>query len=315
MVKSLNIGLIGCGRWGSNVLRDLLSLHCQVSVVDTSSSRRQHALDNGAHIAVSGVSDLPKLDGAVVCTPTSLHAQTIRELAHLGVPIFCEKPLTNDLEAAKELAALLDRRLFVMDKWRYHPGIEKMAAIVSSGTYGSAQGLLTVRKQLGNPHPDVDGVWILAPHDVSIGLEIFGRISDVTSSKGFCHRGNLCEVMATLGTAPWHVLHVSTVSPVKERVIKLFCDEAVILLTDAMASELLILSPDDSASNTAEDRIIERVPIGMAMPLLAELRSFTEHLHGGPPPKTAAQEALRTVEVVAQLRALAIRPNKIMQPV
>lgn len=302
-MKRKNIALIGCGRWGSNILRDLLALNCQVTVVDISEERRAFALNSGAHKVVSSVEDISAADGAIVCTPTSIHAETIRQLIPLGVPMFCEKPLSNDLNETKELASQLDGRLFVMDKWRYHSGIVKMAELARSGNYGSPVGLMTVRRQLGNPHPDVDGIWILAPHDLSIALEIFGYVPRVEAARAYGSSEKLTDLIGWLGDSPWYVCIISTSSPARERMIKLFLSKAVLLLPDSLIPELLVIDPEEANSPAPKPK--EVITFQEEMPLLTELKCFINHIEGGPAPKSSAKEALAIVETIIQLRSQA----------
>src|SRR5881394_9367 len=77
MTKKLHIGLIGCGRWGRHILRDLLILGCDVTVVSGSEAGRQDARDGGATEIVASVEYLPPVSGLVVATPTSTHAEVI----------------------------------------------------------------------------------------------------------------------------------------------------------------------------------------------------------------------------------------------
>lgn len=79
--------------------------------------------------------------GFVVTTPTSTPAEVIEQLINRGVPIIVEKPLTNDLTAAHRIVDSADDRVFVMDKWRYHPGIEELRHIGDSGELGNVLGL------------------------------------------------------------------------------------------------------------------------------------------------------------------------------
>jgi predicted dehydrogenase len=115
---------------------------------------RRAALDAGAARVVGAVDDLPEdLEGLVVATPTVTHAEVTEQLIPYGVPIYVEKPLTCDAAAARHLAELAPDRLFVMHKWRYHPGIELLGEIARSGELGPVVGLRTVRLGWGNPHP------------------------------------------------------------------------------------------------------------------------------------------------------------------
>src|SRR5262249_35051168 len=112
----MRVALVGCGRWGSNVLRDLRSLGCDVTVVARSEQSRARRAEGGAAAIVAAVADLPEVAAVVVATTTSSHGAVLDEVLPLGVPVFVEKPLCPDPVAAARLAAVGDGRLFVMDK-------------------------------------------------------------------------------------------------------------------------------------------------------------------------------------------------------
>jgi predicted dehydrogenase len=125
---SLSIGLIGCGRWGRTILRDLIALDARVHVAAASEMSRRAAIEAGAAGASPDIAGFPKdIDGYVVATPTSTHAEVIEQLLPSGKPVFVEKPMTNDVAAARSLIERAGERIFVMDKWRYHPGVEALA--------------------------------------------------------------------------------------------------------------------------------------------------------------------------------------------
>src|SRR3712207_981644 len=91
------IGLIGVGRWGRHVLRDLRTLNCDVWAVARSPESVARATGGGAAAVVADVAALSAVDGAVVCTPTSTHADVVEAVrAAQDVPVFVEKPLTAD---------------------------------------------------------------------------------------------------------------------------------------------------------------------------------------------------------------------------
>jgi predicted dehydrogenase len=300
----MNIGLVGCGRWGRYILRDLLSLGASVSVVARGDDASL-AKDAGAQV-VARLDDLPPLDGIVVATPTTTHADVIEALLPRGTPIYCEKPLCDDAERARRLAAAGRGRLFVMDKWRYHLGVLALADIARSGELGPAVGLRTMRVGFGHSHPDTDCIWTLLPHDVVIAREIFGRslppVAAVADRAGREIMG--LTAMSAAAGGPWHIAEVGMRSPERRRTVTLLCRDGIATLEDAYADHLVIMAnpPQDDAASKPH---IARRPLKVEMPLLAELSAFIGFLNGGPPPKSPAEEAAETVATIVQLRRLA----------
>ncbi len=168
------------------IFRDLRSIGVSVHVAVPSPSSQNAAREAGAETVCSRASDLPDCDGYVVAAPTIHHAACIGEIARRERPVFVEKPLTTEPATAHSLASTLEGRLFVMDKWRYHPGVLKLAELAKSGALGEIEAIRTFRLGWGNPHKDVDSIWILLPHDLSIALEILGYLpaADTTLSQG-----------------------------------------------------------------------------------------------------------------------------------
>jgi predicted dehydrogenase len=294
------LALIGCGRWGVHILRDLVSLGCEVHVAANSTASRERAVAGGAASFRERVEDLPAVGGAVVAVPTMWHADVIRRLMPLDIPIFVEKPMTPDAEEARRLAAELPGRLFVMDKWRYHPGIEALRDIAQSGEMGPVIGLSTWRLGWGSPHADVDAVWILAPHDLSIALEILGHIPEPRAAVAESGATGLRSLSAILGSDPWLRLEVSELYPTKRREVRLHLREGTAVLADGYDTHVEITrrGPDGAP-------LVDKRPVDGAMPLYRELEAFVRHLAGGPAPKSSAAEGALVVDVIARLRALA----------
>ena len=89
---TLRVGLVGCGRWGANVLRDLVALGAEVTVAEPDADRRDRALSAGASRGVAAAEQLPHCDGYVVVTPAPSHREVCEHLLGRGVPVFVEKP-------------------------------------------------------------------------------------------------------------------------------------------------------------------------------------------------------------------------------
>ena len=138
-----HVALIGCGRWGAHILRDLLALGCEVSVVTRTDASAARAFELGATRVGTNMAAAGDVDGVVVSTPSATHAAIVRSVLSLGVPVFVEKPLTVDPADARELVEAAGDRIFVMDKWRCHPGVAKLGEIIRTSAIGEVSGLRT----------------------------------------------------------------------------------------------------------------------------------------------------------------------------
>jgi predicted dehydrogenase len=281
------------------ILRDLAILGARVVVVARSPASKRRAREQDATDVVDAIEALPALDGVVVATPSAAHADTIEMLLPLGVPIFVEKPITADRASAERVAALAANRLFVMDKWRYHPGVEALGELARSGELGAVTGLRTRRVGWGTSHTDVDPIWTLAPHDLAIALEILGCVPPARSAVAELVGGQATGMVAVLGERPWLTLDISASAHTHSRSVQLVCEDGTAWLADGYAHEICVVR------GAALDGEPERRSISTQMPLLAELRAFVQHLSGGPAPRSSAAEGAEVVARIADLRALA----------
>jgi predicted dehydrogenase len=295
--------LAGCGRWGSNILRDLIALGCDTTVADPDPGARERALARGARRAADNVDSLAECDGVVVATPTSTHASVVRNALSRGVPVFVEKPMTSSLEDALELAGTAEGRLFVMDKWRYHPGIEELHKIRKTEELGRPRGMHLRHIGWGQPHSDVDVVWILAPHCLTIALEVLGNVPAVKHAFAESLDGNAVTLTAVLADEMWVTVEVSSRSPIKRREFRLHSDDGVAWLDEGWSDHIKIARGSGTFGGDANE--IEKRAVPSEFPLFRELRAFVEHLAGGPAPRSSAREGALIVERVHEMRQLA----------
>ncbi len=262
--------LIGCGRWGANILRDLIALQCDVSVVDPDPQRREFALRAGASIPPASV------DAVIIATPASLHAQSIRDALRFGVPLFVEKPFTTSSADAR---AFVNERIFVMDKWRYHAGVEELRRIARTSQLGRVIALKSIRTQSTDTQSDVDAIWTLAPHDLAIAHEILGKMPIALAAVGErCGDGRV-GLTALLRAGDVAVtMEVSACRSKRERNVILECENG----TATLASE-----PEGDP------------------PLLRELAAFLAYLDGGEPPRGRVDDAGAIIETIERLREFA----------
>ena len=294
------IGLVGCGRWGRNILRDLIQQGCRVAVATRSDESAAAARAGGACEVVRHAGDLPAaLDGLVVATPTATHAEVVHSILDRGLPVYVEKPLAADLEQVRHIARLALGRVFVMHKWRFHPGVEALAAVARSAEFGAVRGLQTFRLGWGNPHRDVDAAWILLPHDMSIVLHVLGYVPGPVSARwdplGKPGDGLAGELR---GKNSLRVsVAVSSRHPENRRAVVLACERGSVAMTGSNDQTLAVRHADGSE----EKRVL---PV-CAQPLYRELEAFTGHLRGGPPPLTGLEQELSIIETIVRLRELA----------
>jgi predicted dehydrogenase len=297
------IGLIGCGAWGQHILRDLKGCGAIVHVVAPSERSRRNAAEHRADSIVQRLTDLPPVDGYVVAAPTSLHADLIEALLPSGRPIFAEKPMTSDPASARRIVQAAGDRVFVMQKWRYHPGIERIRQEIASGGLGEILGIHIQRWGWGCPHSDVNAIWILMPHDLSIVLHWLNEIPPVKLVRPTLPGAIDTALIVQLGRAggPPVTIDMSIAAPEHRRTFTIVGSKASLELRDSYETEIRVRrgAPADPVAKP------DTIAIGQDMPLLLEVRAFLAHLDGGPPPMTSAQEGLLIVERTAEIEAAA----------
>jgi predicted dehydrogenase len=304
---SLRIGLIGCGHWGRHVLRDLLTCGCEVEVVAVSPDSAANARNGRASRIVSRISELSQVDGVVVVTPASTHVQVIEDVLaqRPGLPIYTEKPLTTDPALARRVASTSGAHVFVMHKWRYHPGVLALAEIARSSELGPVVGVRVVREQWGFRRRDVDSIWTHFTHVLSIVLEVLGNIPQPLSA-GIDRAGaDIAGMTAHLGTAPWVAVHDSVRARTPRRELHLHCEGGTASLDDSYADgiDVIRMRDLDAIGGTPA---VERRAISTKLPLLSQIEVFLEFVRGrGPAPKGTVAEDAAIVQAIASLRTLA----------
>ena len=175
MKKSLKLGVVGCGYWGPNLVRNFRSLpDCEVRLVcDPDANRLRHmkALypevegSNDPHHAVNGAA----LDAVVVATPVRHHYAIAKASLLAGKHTFIEKPMASSAAECEELVQIANKQgvvLMVGHTFLYAPSIRKIKEIVDWGDIGDIQYIASRRLNLGLFQKDINVTWDLAPHDI-----------------------------------------------------------------------------------------------------------------------------------------------------
>jgi predicted dehydrogenase len=286
------VAVVGCGRWGGLIVADLRFLGAKVVTVDLDAAR-------GADVA--SLDAAGPVDAVVVATPASTHTAVLRSLVPLEVPILCEKPLTASVSEAAEVVARFGDLLHVLHVWRYHPGVELLGELARRGTLGAVHGLRTVRDGWTSPRTDVDAVWTLVPHDLTLAIEILGGIPTPRAALAEVMDERAVGLWAQLGGAgkPFLAVEASTRFGDKRREVRVHGADAVAILRHPEADEIVL-----ERGRKAEPEI-EVVPFVPELPLRRALAAFLGHVAGGSPPKSSGHEGLEVVGAIATLRGLA----------
>lgn len=173
MVK---VGIVGCGYWGPNLVRNALATQrCEVICYDADPIALKKLLERFPSVAPASSFEevLHLCDAVMIATPVKSHYALARLALMAGKSVFVEKPLTSSYKQAQELfdvAARLRLPLMTGHTYLYSPAVHKIARYISEGMLGNVLTVSASRKNLGIHRADVNVIWDLAPHDLSILL-------------------------------------------------------------------------------------------------------------------------------------------------
>ena len=329
---SYGIAVVGCGYWGVNYLRVFGEIGDVNTVVacDPDPVRRKSVADRFRSVELSddlaAVLRRSDIDAVVVATTASTHYELTKACLEAGKHVLVEKPITTrseDAEALIRLAADRDLTLAVGHTFLYNPGVEKVKTYVSNGDLGTLYYMYSRRTNLGPIRHDVNALWDLAPHDVSIfnhlldaapeWVSAVGRtvLRESTEDVGFVSIGYDSGVVA-------HI-HVSWADPSKVREVVVVGSEQRIVFDDTKNSEQVRVFEKGVVSHHSElatfgefrfsirdgDIISPRLEI--SEPLKNQCRDFLESVASGRQPRSNGQTGLAVVQVMEAIdRSMAL---------
>jgi len=176
-MKEINIGIIGCGYWGPNFIRNFGKIEGVNAkyVCDLHANRLSHI--KGLYPDVLTTQNYTRIlndkdiDAVVVSTPVNTHYRLARESLLHNKHVLVEKPITDNINEAKVLIKLARRKkriLMVGHTFKFNPGVNKLKWLIDNNKLGKIYYIYSRRTNLGPLRKDVNAVWDLAPHDISI---------------------------------------------------------------------------------------------------------------------------------------------------
>ena len=323
----VTVGVIGCGHWGPNHIRVFSQLPQSKALMCADLDEKRLASIHGLFPSLQTTQDYreilnnKEISAVCVAVPTNYHFAITKEALEKGKHVLCEKPLALDAKECQELKALAEKNkkvLMVGHVFVFNPGITKLKEYIQSGEIGKVYYAHSQRTNLGPFRYDVNALWDLAPHDISIFNFLFDSAPVSVSARGQKFLSTTLDdiAFATL-EYPRNILvniHVSWLDPKKVRQITIIGDKKMAAWDD-LDNDGPVKLYDKHVEKTAhyyetygEFQLLSRegsitIPkIGFAEPLKNQAQYFIDCVEKNTTPELAnAQKAL---DVVRTLRAI-----------
>lgn len=319
--RRLRFAVIGYGYWGPQLVRNLDRVpNGRVAyIVDLSEDRRRAAQEDYPGIAViANMEDAlgADVDAVAIATPIRTHYALACMALERGKHVFVEKPLTANVEQAKALGALAarkDRVLMVGHTFMYNPAVEELRRLVQEGELGRVYYADATRANLGLFQSDINVIWDLAPHDLSILSYVLGVAPLRISAHGGAYvRPDVPDVAHLMLRYPDDVMahiHVSWLSPSKVRRFTIVGDQRMVVYDDVDSNEKIrifnrrVEAPDHTVT-FGEFQLSYRYGdivsphIRWDEPLAVETRHFAEAIIEDRTPRSDARDGLRVVRIL-----------------
>ena len=246
----LNMGVIGYGYWGPNIVRNFSRLDNVkvISICDNNPDSARRAAKDYPHIEViSHYNDLvrsPMIDIIAIVTPVSTHYELAKKALYNGKHVFVEKPLTSTASQAEELIELsekVNKKIAVDHTFLFSSSVRKIKELIDNDMLGNLYYYDSMRVNLGLFQHDINVIWDLAPHDFSIMDYLLKEKPAAITAHGKAHFSNGLENVAyiTVYFSNDVIAHfnVNWLSPVKVRTTLIGGENRMLVWNDLEADE------------------------------------------------------------------------------
>jgi predicted dehydrogenase len=319
--RTIRVAVVGFGYWGPNLARNFHQLAGTelAYVVDQDRAALQRAQRLYGCQTTTLLDDAladPTVDAVVIATPARTHYALARRSLEAGNHLRVETPLTMNVGEAEELVATANAAgltLMVGHVFEYNPAVAYIKQAIDNGELGEIYYLYSRRVNLGRVQSDVNALWSIAPHDISIALHLLSQMPEAVRCQGAsCLNGAVEDVVFLTMFFPNNVLchvHASWLDPSKTREMTVVGSQKMIVYDDVSA-EGKVRVYDKGAFRKGEvsygdfqyklhsgDILIPR--LDMREPLQAECAHFVDCVRAGKRPLTDGENGLRVLRVLA----------------
>src|SRR5712691_6259699 len=325
---SIGLAIVGAGYWGPNLVRTALATPafrldwlCDLQVERARTVLGPYTTVRATTCYEQVLAD-PAVAAVAIATPAATHFDLVRSALEAGKHVLVEKPLTPSVADGEKLASLALRSSLVLmcdHTYCYTPAVQRIRELIRGGEIGDVQFIDSVRINLGLVQPDIDVLWDLAPHDLSI-LD-FVLPENVTPVAVAAHVGDpiragracLAYLSVWLSNGALAHVHVNWLSPTKIRTSVFGGSRRTIVWDDTNPAGRLAVHdrgvdrleagavPQDERrqaliSYRTGDTLIPALPEREA--LMSVMAEFSAAISEGRPPLTDAQAGLRVLKLL-----------------
>lgn len=323
-MSKINVAVVGYGYWGPNLVRNfswLSETHVKyVCDLDEKRLQKVRALFPNVEITTTDyqqILDDPQITAVAIATPVGSHFALAREALAAGKHVLIEKPMTDkaaDAVKLNELAGKMDRIIMVDHTFLYTGAVKKIKELVDTGQIGDIYYFDSVRVNLGLFQNDVNVIWDLAPHDLSIMKYIIGKNPVSVSANGVSHVKNNLENIAYMSVfyddSTFAHFHINWLSPIKVRQILIGGSEKMIVYNDMENTEKIKVYDSGVKLNSGDkdilyDTLVQYRTGDMYAPKLdqtealkTECQHFVDCIRQGKPPISDGEFGLEIVKIL-----------------
>ncbi len=261
----MNIGVIGYGYWGKNLVRNFYAQKkASLKAVLDFDAKKLESLQKlypSVEITTDLEEFLKKVDAVAIATPVFTHYELAKKCLEAGKHVLVEKPMTSSYAQAQELIEIAEKKgltLMCDHTFLYTGAVQKMKELINNGSIGNVNYIDSTRINLGLFQPDVNVLWDLAAHDISICYYLMNEKPVAVQAVGISHTNNGIENIAylTLHYASNKIAHFncSWSSPVKVRQMLVGGDKKMIVWNDLEATEKIKVYDTGYELKTEEDK-------------------------------------------------------------
>jgi UDP-2-acetamido-3-amino-2,3-dideoxy-glucuronate N-acetyltransferase len=306
------IGVVGCGYWGRNLVRNFSELGSLTTVCDVDEVRLREVSQVFSIVGTSNFADVladPDLDAVAIAAPAAQHYRLAKSALLAGKDVFVEKPLALRVEEGEELVELARRHsriLMVGHLLHYHPAIGELRRLLQGGDLGKVEYISSSRLNLGKLRTEEDILWSFAPHDISAILYLLDETPDRVVAQGASYLNHpISDVTLTIlsfGTGVKAHIFVSWLHPFKEQRLVIVGDRKMAVFDDTQAEQKLVLYPHriDWINRVPVVRKAEGeiVTLPKVEPLRLECLHFMECIKDRKRPRTDGENGVQVLKIL-----------------